>query len=326
MPFDLAFCSRYPFSPQARQYVEQAGLSLTASVVEKAEARLRLALESGRIKKVADLPDAWQEELAVYACARMIASAANNRYLIGRYAVAEAKRAGEYLAIDDSVRQDYVEAVAEGFGIAFQKEGRQYSIPFWQYLAFTPRSYDYKLSNRQLKGGLVKVSRHERLRILEEAVRKRMEATLPIKAEFPAEVKEAAGRLLALLPRLEPISSNVGQENYPPCIRKMIEDLSLSLNLPHTGRVALAIYLVNAGLPQERIVEYFRHAPDFSEKTTTYQIEYIRRRKYSMPSCQTMDSYGLCVADCRCGNPLRFRDRIHGAILRRLEAERKGKE
>ena len=107
----------------------------------------------------------------------------------------------------------------------------------------------------------------------------------------------------ALIPKLEAAVIKVGQENYPPCIKKLIEDLALNVNVPHTGRVALAIYLVNAGVPDDKIVDLFRHAPDFSEKTTSYQVEYIRQRKYSMPSCSTMDSYGICIADCRCGTP-----------------------
>ena len=97
----------------------------------------------------------------------------------------------------------------------------------------------------------------------------------------------------------------------------------MNVNVPHTGRVALAIYLVNAGAPTERIVDYFRHAPDFSEKTTCYQVEYVKNRKYRMPSCATMDSYGACVAECRCGNPLNFRADVHGRALARQAEEKK---
>jgi DNA primase large subunit len=320
---DLTFCSRYPFSKPAKEYVSQSGIELTSSLVEKAEGRVREALVSGRIRKAAELPSAQEEELAVYAGARMVVSAAANRYLINRYAVAEAKRASDYLASDDSAHPDYVSEVAGEFGISFGTAGKNFLVPLAHYLACTPRSFDYKLTKRDVKGGMVRVSRHERIRILEEAVRKRIEGSLPIKAEFPAEVKSAAARISALIPKLEAAIVKVGQENYPPCIKKLIDDLALNVNVPHTGRVALAIYLVSAGVATEKIVELFRHAPDFSEKTTRYQVEYIRQKKYTMPSCSTMDSYGICIADCRCGTPLRYRDGIHGARLRRLEGEKK---
>jgi len=283
------------------------------------------ALVSGRIKKVAELEGARQEELAIYAGARMIVSVTNNRYLINRYAVAEAKRASDYLSSDESRHPEYLEMVSAEFGVKFTQagKGKGFLVPLPAYLSFTPRSFDYKLTNRQVAAGLVSVTRHERVRILEEAVRKRIEASLPIRAEFPAEVKEGGARMLSLIPKLEIAAVKVGQENYPPCIKKLTEDLSLNINLPHSARLALAIYLVNAGAPAEKVVEYFRGAPDFSEKTTRYQVGYIRGKKYSMPSCSTMDSYGICIADCRCGTPMRYRDAIHGARLRRLDAEKK---
>lgn len=320
---DLIFCSRYPFTSQAKEYVSDSGLELTSSLIDKAEARVSNALVSGKVKRVADLPEAREEELALYAGARMIVSAANNRYIINRYAVAEAKRAGEYLAGDESAHPDYVDGVASEFGVKFEKQGRDFLVPLAAYLPFTPRSMDYKLTNRQVKGGYVRVSAHERLRMLEEAVKKRIESSLPIRAKFSDEINEAGKRMLSLIPKLEIVATKVGQENYPPCIRKLIEDLALSINLPHTARVALGIYLINAGVSTDRIVDYFRTAPDFSEKTTRYQVEHLRSRKYNMPSCSTMDSYGICIADCRCGTPLRYRDAIHGARLRRIDAERK---
>jgi len=320
---DLLFCSRYPFTSQAKDYVTQSGLELTFSLVEKAEQRVTNALVSGKVKRVAELPEAREEELAIYAGARMIVSSAANRYIINRYAVAEAKRAGEYLASDDASNAEYVALVAGEFGVKFEKKGKDFLVPLAAYLSFTPRSMDYKLTNREVEKGFVLVSRHERIRMLEEAVKKKIEESLPIRAKFSEDIAEAGKRMLSLIPKIEVATVSVGQENYPPCVKKMLEDLALSINLPHTARVALAIYLVSVGVPTDRIVDYFRHAPDFSEKTTRYQVEHIRTRKYNMPSCSTMDSYGICIAECRCGTPLRYRDAIHGARLRRIASEKK---
>jgi DNA primase large subunit len=292
--------------------------------VEKAEQRVRDAIsEGGKLKRVAELPGAMEEELAVYAAARMIISSAANRYLISRYSVAEAKRTRDYLDSDEPSHPQYLDEVASDFDVKFEKSGEGFLLPLAPYLAFTPRSVDYKLTNRMVAAGKVQVKKSERRRILEEAVRKRIEASLPIRAEFPKEIQEAGRRVLALLPKLEATIVRVGQENYPPCIKKLLEDLSLNVNVPHTGRVALAIYLVNAGVPDNKIVECFRHAPDFSEKTTGYQVQHVRARKYRMASCSTMDSWGICIADCHCGSPLNYRDGVHGRRLRRAEEEKK---
>jgi len=316
---DLLFCSHYPFSSAAKAYVNGHGMEIVSSYVEKAEERVQEAIVSGKVRKVPALSEAQEEELALYAIARMIVSCANNRYLINRYAVAEAKKTNDYLSSDSSAHPEYVDAVAAEFGIKFEKSGAQFLVPLGKYLTYTPRSMDYKLANREVFAGKVRVSNHERVRMLEEAVKKKIERELPIRAAFPAEVKSSGARVLALLPKLEANVVKVGQENYPPCVRRMIEELSLNVNLPHTARVALAIYLVRAGMPTDKIMDIFRGAPDFSEKTTRYQVEYLRTKGYSMPSCSTMDSYGACVAECRCGTPLNYRANVHGRALKREE-------
>ena len=323
---DLLFCSHYPFSSAAKSYVSERGMEIVSSYIEKAEERVQEAIVSGKVRKVPPLSEAQEEELALYAIARMIVSCANNRYLINRYAVAEAKKTSDYLSSDSSARPEYVDAVAAEFSVKFEKSGTQFLVPLGKYLTYTPRSTDYKLANREVAGGKVKVSSHERMRMLEEAVKKKIERELPIRAAFPTEVKAAGARMLALLPKLESAVVKVGQENYPPCIRRMIEELSLNVNLPHTARVALAIYLVRAGMPTDKIMDIFRGAPDFSEKTTHYQVEYLRTKGYSMPSCSTMDSYGVCVAECHCGTPLNYRANVHGRALKREEEAGEGKK
>jgi len=323
---DLLFCSHYPFSSAAKAYVSERGMEIVSSYVGKAEERVQEAIVSGKVRKVPSLSGAQEEELAIYAIARMIVSCAANRYLINRYAVAEAKKTGDYLSSDSSARPDYVDAVAAEFGIKFEKSGAHYLVPLGKYLACTPRSTDYKLANREVAAGKVKVSSHERVRMLEEALKKKIERELPIRAAFPDDIKAAGARVLAMLPKLEANVVKVGQENYPPCVRRMVEELALNVNLPHTARVALAIYLVRAGAATGKIVDIFRGAPDFSEKTTHYQVEYLRTKGYNMPSCATMDSYGVCVADCHCGTPLNYRANVHGRALKKEEEAGEGRK
>ncbi|MFA6908091.1 MAG: hypothetical protein WC263_04670, partial [Candidatus Micrarchaeia archaeon] len=166
---DLLFCSHYPFSSAAKAYVSEQGMEIVSSYIGKAEERVREAIVSGKIRKVPAMSEAQEEELALYAIARMIVSCANNRYLINRYAVAEAKKTSDYLSSDASAHAEYVDAVAAEFGIRFEKSGAHFLVPLGKYLAYTPRSTDYKLANREVALGKVKVSSHERARMLEEA-------------------------------------------------------------------------------------------------------------------------------------------------------------
>lgn len=332
---DLLFCAHYPFSQEAREEVRSRGLAINAALIAKGEERLRKALGSeGAIKLLGSgLEAELIDEIGSYAASRMILAAWKNRYAMRRMAVAESKRAHEYLK-DAEERRRYAGKVAQELGLAFTQvektennalmgrdgplrsnraEGEEaYLLPFWQYLASAPRDIHYKLTNTDLKGGLVRLSTHQRGRLMEEAIRIRLEnGPFPDLKEPPAEIKAAIQRLEALLPRENLAPTHIDQKDFPPCIRKMLIDLGASVNIPHSGRLALAIYLIKAGLSDEQICSLFTTAPDYNKDTTGYQVRYIRQKGYSMPSCTTMDTYGLCLAKCNCRNPANYRQGAH---------------
>ena len=56
----------------------------------------------------------------------------------------------------------------------------------------------------------------------------------------------------------------------------------------------------------EDVITLFRTAPDYEERTTRYQVEYIAKKEYTTPACVSVDSYGVCVAECRIGSPINF--------------------
>lgn len=310
---DLAFCAHYPFTDEAREWVRGAGVQINSQAIDVGEARLVAAMRDGAIpKRASEMTDELSAEIVSYAAARLILSFLKNRYVASRLAVAEAKRARSYLESAADRKAGYVERIAPDLGLHFIKQGEEFTLPFWEYLAYTPRAPDYKLSNRELSGGLVRVTNDKRLRIMEEAVRKRIEGSLPhALKEYPEEVKQAAVRVLKYMPREEIAPTSISRADFPPCIRKMLEDLRVSVNVPHSGRYALAIYLIKAGLGDEQISALFRTAPDFNHETTGYQVRYIRQKNYTPPACATMDTWGFCIADCRCGSPARYRQALH---------------
>jgi DNA primase large subunit len=57
---------------------------------------------------------------------------------------------------------------------------------------------------------------------------------------------------------------------------------------------------------EKDIIALFSNAPDYSEKVTTYQVKQIAQRGYSVPSCATVMTYGLCCAVCKIGSPLNW--------------------
>jgi DNA primase large subunit len=174
------------------------------------------------------------------------------------------------------------------------------------YISFSPRSIDYRLIFRNVKGGFVEVNRHEAIRLMEEAVKIHMEETPPLQ-NAPKIIREYAKKLMVLVPKEAVMKMSFKEGENPPCIEKLLEQVKAHQNLNHQARWSLAVYLTAKNVSLEKIASIFSNLPDYDEKKTKYQLEHLKRRGYSMPSCATMLSYGMCVADCRVGSPLRWK-------------------
>jgi len=108
----------------------------------------------------------------------------------------------------------------------------------------------------------------------------------------------------------------------PPCIESIINEVKSGGNPSHQARFALAAYMLRRchdieGKPMEDCVEdlvnLFKTVADFDEKKTRYQVEHIAglrggHKFYMPPSCQEMNSLGLCPTNLGCGvkNPLNY--------------------
>ena len=79
--------------------------------------------------------------------------------------------------------------------------------------------------------------------------------------------------------------AGVDEEDWPPCMRRIVADLANGVNVNHFGRVFLASMGSTMELPQTTTVDFFRGAPDFSEATTTYQVGHVYEQGYTPAGC-----------------------------------------
>jgi len=93
---------------------------------------------------------------------------------------------------------------------------------------------------------------------------------------------------------------NIAKTDFPPCICRIIEDMKNGEHIGHQARWALGVYLVRSGMKTEDVLAIYADSPEYNENTTKYQLEYIKGKEYSMPSCATMDTYGLSQNNCPC--------------------------
>jgi DNA primase large subunit len=309
---ELSFYTKYPFTKGAKELMRSSKVSDEFQLMGIAKRRTVDAIGKGKIPLMSVELDDPQLllQIASYAVSKVIVSLLKSRYYINRYAIAEAKRASSYMASDSD---ENVLSISRELGVGCEIDGC-YSVSFQNYLKYAPKSVDYKLVNRRLSKGRVMLRRDEFIRILEEAVKLKMESELPLKMEgVPTNIKEAADEVRGSIPKEpQPAAIPLEKGEFAPCMQKLLEELKTVENLSHTARWALAVYLLNIGMKVDEMVRLFSTSPDFDESVTRYQIEHALKRGYKAPSCSSMDSYGLCVSNCGVKSPLAYRRRAFG--------------
>jgi len=313
---DLA---KYPFTPEAQDFVKEKGLSVEELarpeyylVLRRAIDRVREAVENGIV--TAKLSEVEVEVLS-YPAAVLLVNLSGDKYLQSRYAEGEAKRAlmllrGEspdklaYLAthcFNWRVERVYVEL---GF------RSYEFSILWRDYLSVAMgfKSPYWKLVNRVLSRGQVYLQRHELARLMAEALRERLLQRFSIPLSLsPAEPVKDALKEVVELGRLRVVRSTAsaelplcgGEEAYPPCIKSLMDDALAGRQLPHMARFTLASFMLSIGKGVEEVIDLFRRLPDFDEKRTSYHVRHIAgeigsKTKYTPPSCDTMRTFNLC--------------------------------
>ncbi len=301
---DYVFAAKYPFSSKAKEIMRERSVEPNEFMAEKGFNRVSAALNGELRRKLFLHEEDAIEEMIEYAAARMMLSYMRNRFLTNKYAISESKKAFAYLG-DES--EENVSALAKDIGISsFKEDAGRLTIDVADFLLYAPKDVHYKLISRELNRGRVSINRHERIRIISEAVKKYMERMPPAQS-IPPAIKKAAERLHELLPKIEPQKISFKEGENPPCIEAMLDTLKKHENLGHTGRWLLVVYMINRGVGNADLVKVFSNAPDFNEKTTVYQVEHARKRAYKMPTCSSVVGYGYCVADCGIRNPMSWR-------------------
>ncbi len=333
----------FPFVTDAIKYVEALDFKLDElfservfeQVRKRGKERVLEAIGEGITKNAfPDLVSA-EKELLSYPVARILVSCINDNYLIRRYALAEAKSAYERVK---ELSDDDLKEFAHDFNIAAVIDERSVIMHFIDYIRYVHviHEHRWKLVNRNMDRGKVTLIKEDFSRILEEAIRKRIESSLPL--SVPAKICTSLERYLleirnSLTTRKSEFSieefKEIMPDCFPPCMVHALSSAQAGVNLPHSMRFALTSFLLNIGMNTEGIIELFKVSPDFDEERTRYQVMHIHGATgttYTSPSCATMITYGNCFgkeALCeRISHPLSYYRR-KAWILKRGKSEDK---
>lgn len=319
--------SDYPFTQEAAERVRSLGYSLEnllgktsfKSVRSRAAERVQGAITGSIPDKQANSEAEHLAELLSYPLARLMVSCLDDSILLRRYALAEAKLAFKRM------QNEKLELIllANDLGLHPQGSG-PWKLYFAEYIRAAHRMHSpkWKLVNRDLQEGYLTVTEEELKRLLEEAVREKVQKGLPLPvdetvcAKLEDYLTPLRGELEIVRARLKVDLGKVEESAFPPCIRRMLAEVGRGANLAHSARFALVSFLLQINMTAEEVIRLFNTSPDFDEERTRYQVEHIAGAsgtQYKPPSCATMTTYGNCPGEdelCRrIRHPLSYYER-----------------
>lgn len=317
--------AKYPFVPEATEYIKTLDLKVDSlarpefePILNRAESRVKEALLTNP-PKVSYLEHDDEVELSSFPVAVLIATATADEFIKKRYALAEARRAYELLRNEDKWK---VREVAKAFGWRVNVVTNGAPVPriydlklhFVDFLRNVKAFHEsnWKLINRTMLNGEVYLTTQEAARLLQEEIRRHIEAKLQAGVGFtlPPNVAKRVEELRRIrrerfrgAPTIKvEFTEKTAVDAFPPCIRRLYEAAVSGSHLSHAGRFALTSFLLNVGMPPSKIVDLFRSSSDFNERMTRYQVEHIAglrgsRTKYTPYACDTLRTHGLCPGE-----------------------------
>ncbi len=310
----LQFLAKYPFLKETKDYVNSLNLNLNSL---KTHPVYSAAMEQGKQRVidavngtlVVGIEDKISVEFSIlsYVTGRIFAHATKNKILLERYARGEAQQIFEFLREE---KDENIKKIIVDLDIKISDDN---TIPFQQYLEFTKnlakKDAKWKLVNRELESGKVKIKDSEIIPILTEAAREKILEPVQL-TQVPKEFLSIAKNLNSLLTERQQISvKEVQDDALAPCIKAILKSLAAG-EISHHGMFILATFFINLGIDKEKIVKIFSVFPKFSEEKTRYQIEFLSGEKsavkYTCPGCDKIKFYGLCPQDCGVKHPLKY--------------------
>lgn len=339
--------ARYPFFDAAREAVGEMGVSVPALAAEgdpavgRGRERVERALTEGTTAPAE--PSRWsdRDELLSYPVARLLVSLLSTGKAVEKYAAAEASTAAgrfaedieggddglqsttdvsvslprvlEEFELDGDVREETVagEPGAAGRTSAGGSHEQWFRVDVARYLALSSGDWsdDWRLVNRELAGGEVRVRKEELYGadgrgLLVEAVRRRVAEGLPfdLNEERTEALEEALSDPLSELKDLLGERTAVGQidavvpELFPDCLAELREKAAEE-ELDQREAFALLSFLAAIGLDEAGAIVFCADTT-LSEQQISYAMARVSEKRgaqYPPPSCETLEAYGICT-------------------------------
>jgi len=325
--YDLA---KYPFLLETKNYLSELGYDLyefdesMAKILDKSVRRIWISLDGNIYSDMAD-PD---EEIISFLLALIILKIVNITSASKKFALSEARRVERFLEMDLKNANDpnlrdaiLIKIFHDTLSIDVINKNNIYKIKVIDYLKRSMYFNDkyWKLINRDVYDGYVHLELDEIIRLVREEISMLIyDKVVKINIKnIPESIRNRANILREYLindRRFKPFTYN--DNLYPPCILNILKTLEDGNNPPHSARFLLATFMLSKGKNIDEVCSLFERAPDYNEKITRYQVEFLAGKKssksYNCPNCDKIASENLCFKDESCDNiksPLQYRKR-----------------
>lgn len=308
---DLKDLAKYPFLKESQTYIGAISSSLehylesTGGRVAIREAMLMLehalsfsGKETPSIPEIPPEKEAVMTIIATYPVSRIMVSCAQDRMLIERLVRYQAWVVFAFLQDEEPEIKRFIRR-----SIGLPETGMDISVIDYIPVASRMAEERWRLVNRVVEKGKVRIRPEEYDEIVRERLRYIMSRNLPLKvpSRICDQVRPAIERIKAEWQKkvLEEFGQ-VEESAFPPCMQAILGALTGHGHLTHMARFAVTAFLHNIGMDNTRIIELYGSVPNFDLRKTLYQVEHISGRggtsnEYISPLCATMRTHGICV-------------------------------
>jgi len=310
---DMALSSedfaKYPFLKQASKQIEElqftiGTLSSEKTIFDRAQNRVEKAiLEVNTGEAIRDK----KSEISSFAAALILVIATQNSWIKKRYSLSVAKTAHAQMLAENKGK---IFAVAQDFGwdIGEGAFGKDFRVGFSFYLKNAAHMHgsEWKLINQILDKGMIYLNKDKVVRLLQEEVKNRVEKRLDVAEikNLPPEITVIAEELTRsaqeiMGQEIEEMPKTITQSAFPPCINAIYQAASTTHHLSQMERFTWTSFLLNIGMPLEKVSEIYKSFSDYNERLTRYQIEHIAGERgsgtrYTCPQCSILQTHGVC--------------------------------
>jgi len=314
---ELSFAQKYPFSSLSKKVVKENDLSLEKvpdEVLNRARQMIFAAQgKSGYSPEIKRHHEILTNEILAFPVAKIILSLINNNRLNERFAEMFSNSIFQSLEREKS---DVVFDVSSELGVKVKQSSKENfvaELSLRDFLKADAKSKEMKLVNLPLENGKLFLDRNDFARFVSLLAEKNLLNSLPVEINSAPEkfksIAEELGKRRFASKRQSFGLVSMGKVNpdfFPECYAELYANILAGKNLTHLARFDLAVFLFAVGMKRDELVDLFRNAPNFNERTTTYQIDRLIKAKYSAPSCSKLRTHKVCKSDCNVKHPVQY--------------------